>query len=532
MIKNIFKNITDILSIKTFTLFVMVFFPSTIFASSYSTRHFDPISFNMLAIAFLGLLVLTLSINQILLHRSFKKKMESYNSNASYIEKEASISIEQDADLNINELYALPIDILTKLPNRNQLFDYVQKILSVKGSISSKFAVFIVNLDFFRSVNNNLGHEIGDKILIECSSRLKALYQDGAYIARMDGDEFAIVLEIHNMSELFTEVDKLHKEMKKPVLIMNQEVYLSASIGISIFPEHGNNAKELIKNAAAALNVVKNTRRNSYKMYSPEIINYNHQKFNLHSELRQAIEHNEFVLHYQPKVDSKTAEIVGIEALIRWNHPTRGLLYPIDFIPIAEETGIIKYIDEWVLHTACTQLKEWQQEGISSLRLAVNLSAWQFKDQHLVETVIKVLEDTQIPASSLELEITETIAMENLSFTQSTLARLMNMGVTISIDDFGTGYSSLNYLKHFPVSFLKIDKSFVADMIEDKNTLSIVKAIIDVAHALQLKVIAEGVEDQNQFDVLMNMGCDEIQGYHISRPLNVEDIKKRFIGMK
>lgn len=530
MIRNIFKNIADILSIKTFTSIVMVFFATTLYAAADSQQHIDTITPSLYIITALSSVALTLITNYIIHHALLRRRSKGHGHIAAA--KAALDNGEYAAAVDMTQNHTLPIDMLTKLPNRNQLFAHVQSLISHKRDKLSKYAIIIINLDFFRSVNNNLGHEIGDKILLECSKRLQALYKDNSYIARMDGDEFAVVLEVYNTTDLLAAVDELQKEMKKPIKIINQEVYVSASTGISVFPDHGDDAKELIKNATAALNVVKNTRRNNYKMYSPEIISYNHQKFNLHSELRQAIEHNEFVLHYQPKVNSKTSEIVGIEALIRWNHPTRGLLYPIDFIPIAEETGVIKHIDEWVLHTACTQLKSWQQEGIDSLRLAVNLSAWQFKDQHLVDTVIKVLQETEIPPTSLELEITETIALENLSFTQNTLARLMGMGVTISIDDFGTGYSSLNYLKHFPVSFLKIDKSFVADMLGDKNTLSIVKAIIDVAHALQLKVIAEGVEDQNQFDMLMDMDCDEIQGYLISRPLNVEDLKKRFIGNK
>ncbi|MDF2839543.1 MAG: diguanylate cyclase, partial [Clostridia bacterium] len=476
---------------------------------------------DLFVIAVIVFVSITVLFNYIFLRYHLRKSQ-------SVFENEAATAVEDQTTIGeVAPIQSSSVDILTKLPNRKQLFDYLQHVTTNQSKAQGKYAVFIINLDFFRSVNNNLGHEIGDIILQECANRLQALCQDNFFVARMDGDEFAVVMNMSSTDDLSSAADNLLAEIKKPMNVVNQEIYLSACIGISIFPDQGNSVSELIRNATAALNVVKHTMRNSYKIYSPEITEYVHQKFNLHCELRQAIDRNEFELHYQPKINGKTSQIVGIEALIRWNHPTRGLLYPIDFIPIAEETGIIKYIDEWVLFTACTQLEKWLREDIKNIRLAVNLSAWQFKDQHLAETVIKVLEDTGISPKYLELEITETTALENFSFTQNTLTKLMDMGVTISIDDFGTGYSTFNYLKHLPVDFLKIDKSFVSDIISDKNTYSIVRAIIDVAHALQLKVVAEGVENQDQLDLLMGLGCDEIQGYHISKPLNVEDIKKR-----
>jgi EAL domain-containing protein (putative c-di-GMP-specific phosphodiesterase class I) len=271
----------------------------------------------------------------------------------------------------------------------------------------------------------------------------------------------------------------------------------------------------------------KNMGRNNYQAYTPDINENTLQKFKMQKSLRYALEKNELLLHYQPKVDGKTGNLVGMEALVRWQHPERGLIYPAEFIPLAEETGFIKQIDEWVLKTACTQLKKWTSMGHTSLRLAVNLSAWQFKEQHLAEIVAEVLKQTGVNPSELELEITETAAMENLSFTVNTLGKLMSMGVNISIDDFGTGYSSLNYLKHFPINFLKIDRSFVSDIIDDKNTCAIVKAIIDVAHTLNLKVIAEGVETEGQLSMLQGMGCDEIQGYYISKPLPVDELESR-----
>lgn len=432
-----------------------------------------------------------------------------------------------DSDIAKSSLLESDVDILTCLPSRKCFIDHLNSIHFNKTEPDEKYALMLINLDFFRSINNNLGYEVGDSILKECSERLKSTFSDTCSLARMDGDEFALLMEISSSDDIEATADKIFELMKKPILISSQEIYISVSIGIAYLPDKDKDANEIIGNAAFSVNMVKNTRRGSYRVYSTEISKYNFQKFNLHAELNQALKHEEFILHYQPKIDGKTNHVIGIEALIRWNHPKRGLLFPIDFIPIAEETGVIKYIDEWVLHTACSQLKAWTEEGINDMRLAVNLSAWQFKDQHLVGTVEKVLKETGISPGLLELEITETSAIENLSFTQDILAKLIKMGITISIDDFGTGYSSFNYLKNIPINYLKIDRSFIADIINDNNTCSIVKAIIEVAHALKLKVIAEGVENQEQLNVLNELGCDEIQGYLISKPLSVEDLKKR-----
>jgi PAS domain S-box-containing protein len=240
-------------------------------------------------------------------------------------------------------------------------------------------------------------------------------------------------------------------------------------------------------------------------------------------DLHHAIKRGELLLHYQPKIDVRTGELTGMEALVRWQHPKKGLLYPNDFIPHAEETGMIKELDEWVLRTGCNQLKHWNELGYKNIRLSVNLSAWQFRYRNLPETVAAVLEETGIDPSCLELEITETVAIENMKSAVNTLSKIIEMGVNISIDDFGTGYSSLNYLKHFPINYLKIDQTFIADIVENKNTCSIVKAIIDIAHSLNLKVIAEGVETKEQLSVLQRLGCDEIQGFYVCKPLPVMD---------
>lgn len=420
------------------------------------------------------------------------------------------------------------IDSLTQVYNRKYFYEYLNNALEKASATTTQLAVLFIDLDLFKNINDTLGHDIGDLLLIESAARLvNCLGNENKNVARMGGDEFAILLDNFSDKEDVKEIsNKILSTLSSPFIINNYDLLVSASIGISIYPEHGEETHELLKNAASSMYKAKESGRNSFQLYSPEINENTLRRFTMHKNLRRALINDELVLHYQPKVDGKSGELVGIEALVRWQHPQRGLIYPAEFIPLAEETGLIKQIDEWVLNTACLQLRKWINEGQKPLRLAVNLSAWQFKEQHLADTVASVLKNTGVHPNDLELEITETAAMENLNFTVNTLGKLMVMGVNISIDDFGTGYSSLNYLKHFPINFLKIDRSFVSDILEDKNTCAIVKAIIDVAHTLNLKVIAEGVETQDQLTLLKQLDCDEIQGFFISRPLSVAQIEK------
>lgn len=429
------------------------------------------------------------------------------------------------------ELVELNYDNLTVLPNRKLFYDYLNIAVSDAEAVGRKLALLFIDLDLFKDINDTFGHCVGDELLKQAASRLlEAADKDNDAVARMGGDEFAILLtKFKDDEHVYSIAQNILDIFSSPFMIDTHELYISASIGIAIYPGHGNDTHSILKNAASSMYKAKEMGRNNYQAYTPDInINTLH-KFTMQKSLRYALERNELLLHYQPKVNGKTGKLVGIEALVRWQHPERGLIYPAEFIPLAEETGFIKQIDEWVLKTACMQLKKWAAKGHSSLRLAVNLSAWQFKEQHLADIVADVLKETGVNPSELELEITETAAMENLNFTVNTLGKLMAMGVNISIDDFGTGYSSLNYLKHFPINFLKIDRSFISDILDDKNTCAIVRAIIEVAHTLNLKVIAEGVETQDQLKILQSMGCDEIQGFYISRPLPVDELENRMI---
>ncbi len=420
-------------------------------------------------------------------------------------------------------------DCLTKLANRKNFYNHLNLAITDCEHVGNKLAVLFIDLDLFKNINDTLGHDIGDALLQQAANRIAtASSKDTAIVARMGGDEFAVLLTAVESEEYAPAAAKnMLDQLSKPFIIDDHELFLTASIGVALYPGHGKDTHSILKNAASSMYKAKTGGRNNYQIYTSDINENTMQKFNMQKSLRKALDRNELLLHYQPKVDGKSGALVGIEALIRWQHPEKGLIYPAEFIPLAEETGIIKQIDEWVLRTACNQLKKWTTEGHTSLRLAVNLSAWQFKEQHLADIVADVLTQTGIKPADLELEITETAAMENLDFTVNTLGKLMDMGVNISIDDFGTGYSSLNYLKHFPINFLKIDRTFVADILADKNTCAIVKAIIEVAHTLNLKVIAEGVETEDQLKLLRELGCDEIQGFYISKPLSVADLEKQ-----
>ncbi|MGE5632291.1 MAG: EAL domain-containing protein [Caulobacteraceae bacterium] len=447
-----------------------------------------------------------------------------------YKNADTEIAAVQDISLQYsgtNELKQQQYDTLTSLPNRNLFYEHLNQALKDAVYKNTCAAVLFLDLDMFKNINDTLGHNVGDLVLKHAAGRLMESIGKDSTIARMGGDEFAILITgIKGQEDAAKAASKILEAFSGSFVIENHELTVSASIGIAVFPEHGGETHEILKNAASAMHKVKLIGRNDYQIYSPDLAENSLEKFRLINNLRHAIDNEELLLHYQPKVDGKTGELVGMEALVRWQHPEKGLIYPSEFIPLAEETGIIKALDEWVLRRACNQLKQWRELGHTSLRLAVNLSAWQFKEKHLPDIVANVLKETGIDASFLELEITETAAMENLDFTINALSKLMDMGVNISIDDFGTGYSSLNYLKRFPINFLKIDQTFIADILEDKNTYAIVKAIIDVAHTLSLKVIAEGVETKEQLRLLQHMGCDEIQGFYISKPLPADEAEK------
>ncbi|MBN9656492.1 EAL domain-containing protein [Halobacillus sp. GSS1] len=410
-------------------------------------------------------------------------------------------------------------DELTDLPNRYYFMDMVKEAIEEKEGL----AVHFIDLDYFKQINDTLGYSFGDELLKACALRLKMLQDADTFIARMGGDEF-LVLQRHvsQQSDAESWAEKLIEVFRKPVVIDGYELYTSVSIGISLYPEHGKTAEDLIKQSDSAMYTVKEQHRNDYLCYNAAISEEFEQMLSIDSELRKALKDNQLELHYQPQKSIHTGEIVGLEALIRWNHPVKGRISPATFIPVAEKNGQIFEIGDWVIREACRQNKQWQEEGYPAVVVGVNLSALQFLQKDLVTRVKQILEETALAPMYLELEITESMAMTNEEYIIQTLNELRNLGVHVSIDDFGTGYSSLKYLSRFPVSKLKIDKVFISENQEQNQ--AIVKSIIHMSHSLNMKVIAEGVETAEQLDFLKNEKCDEIQGYFYSKPLPPEQL--------
>jgi diguanylate cyclase (GGDEF)-like protein len=415
-------------------------------------------------------------------------------------------------------------DWLTNLPNR-LFFEQLLTETIERTPEHGKLAVCFLDIDHFQKINNSLGHTIGDKLLQIVSKTITQCLRSGDTLARWGGDEFTILLpEIHDLEEVILIQERIFRSFKPGFKIENYHLHITPSIGIAMYPQHGKNVDTLMRNADVALCQVKLKGRNNYLFYHHNLNSQASELLILENSLHSALEQNEFKLYYQPQVNSSTGEITKMEALLRWQHPKLGLISPTKFIPIAEETGLIIPIFEWVLKTACLQNKFWQDTlNLPYLSIAVNISAKQFQQPNLISTVKRVLSETKLNHQCLELEITESVAMQDVELTRKVLSELKEIGVATSIDDFGTGYSSLSYLKDFPIQALKIDKSFVRDLPHGNNLTAITTAIISLAHGLNLAVVAEGVETQEQLNVLRIMECEIVQGYLFSQPLPAED---------
>ncbi|HEX9451303.1 MAG TPA: PAS domain S-box protein [Burkholderiales bacterium] len=414
-------------------------------------------------------------------------------------------------------------DALTGLPNRSLLFDRLNQAIAQANRYQRMIAVAFVDLDNFKFINDSLGHGAGDHVLRISAERLTACLREGDTVARHGGDEFVLLLHDQSGRESVTQVvTRVIEELAAPQVAEGQEFATTCSVGISLYPEHGIDAATLLKNADAAMYRAKAQGKNSFRFYTADMGTHLGERLKLEAQLRRALELGEFVLHYQPKVDLRSRTICGLEALIRWQHPQDGLVSPGRFISVAEEAGLIVPIGEWVLRTACAQVRAWSDAGLPAMMLSVNISARQFKRGDLVETVSRALADAGLPAQSLELELTESLVMENAEEFIETLNALKKLGVSLSVDDFGTGYSSLSYLKRFPVDRLKIDQSFVRDIGTDPDDAAIARAVIQLGHSMDLRVIAEGVETAEQLRFLREHECDEVQGFLFSRPLAVE----------
>lgn len=419
-------------------------------------------------------------------------------------------------------------DELTGLPNRRYFQKYVNGILE-SPTTSHSLSIFLLDLDRFKLINDTLGHVKGDTLLIEIARRLNMYIQEKGKLFRMGGDEFTIAVTNFTTVEDLKEIaDDIIEIVRKPFVIQNLEFHISTSIGIAIYPNDGSDINTLFSHADSAMYLAKDRGKNGYCFYNSDMSEESFQKLTLESELELAIKNNDLVLHYQPQIDLQTNQIVGVEALLRWNHPELGLIPPANFIPLAEEMGLMVNLGEWVLNHACRQMKTWHDQGLTSLKVSINLSPQEFLKQQLVDKVKQVLLETGLTPQCLELEITESMTMDVIRST-SVLEELSTIGIQIAIDDFGTGYSSLNYLKNFQIHRLKIDRSFIRDMMSGNKGEKIVGTIISIAHALNLKVIAEGVETEEQLHFLNNLHCDEIQGYYFSKPLSAKDFEKQYV---
>lgn len=416
-------------------------------------------------------------------------------------------------------------DSLTGLPNRALYTDRLEVAIIEAERHERLIAAMYLNLDRFKTINDTLGHEVGNTLLKEVAIRLKENLRDDDTLARPGGDEFALVLtDIAHLDDVGRVTQKILNSFKAPFRVGEHEMFVTASIGISVYPIDDRTSAGLLKNAAIALTRSKNLGGNAYQFYTAAMNAEAMQRLALDSALHYALERDEFLLHYQPQVDLASGEICGMEALLRWQHPTLGLISPLEFIPLAEETGLIIPIGEWVLRTACAQNKAWQDAGLRALPMAVNLSGRQFTQHALVQTITQVLQKTGLSPHWLELEITESTLILDIQDSIATLNVLSELGINISIDDFGTGYSSLSYLKRFPITSIKIDQSFVRDIHTDPDDAAIVSAIIAMAHGLNMKTIAEGVETQDQLLFLRSRRCTAMQGYYFSKPLPPEDL--------
>ncbi|MCL2345381.1 MAG: EAL domain-containing protein [Desulfobulbus sp.] len=417
--------------------------------------------------------------------------------------------------------HAAQHDALTDLPNRQALLLHLDQWLSNACRQQGSMAVMFIDLDRFKIINETLGHPVGDEVLRAVARSLSAVVRETDYVARLGGDEFAIVLRAIAMSaDAAIVASKIIAALSQPIEIGEHRLHTSPSIGISIFPDDGGDSDALLRHADIAMYHAKATGRNSFQFFSTEMNRATSERLDIESKLRHAIDRGELLLHFQPQFAAGGDEPTGVEALLRWLHPSDGMIGPDRFIPIAEETGIINVIGEWVLRRACHQMADWIATGLPPLRMAVNVSARQLRRRDFSETVASALAESGLPAERLELEITESAVMDNPHHASITLQRLRRMGVTLAIDDFGTGYSSLAYLKRFPINRLKIDRSFVTDIEHDLNDRAIALGTIALAHSLGLKVIAEGVETSEQHDLLCGNDCDEVQGYLFSKPLD------------
>jgi len=424
-------------------------------------------------------------------------------------------------------------DVLTGLPNRMLFMDRIDQAISRAQREDSQFALLFLDIDHFKVINDSMGHAAGDQLLNIVSQRLTQVLRKTDTVARLGGDEFTIILEALDDPKSVESVAKnILKSLDELTLINNKEVHVGGSIGIALYPQDGDSFGALLKNADIAMYRAKELGRQTFQFYENEMSLKAMQRLDLENQIRRALKNEEFLVYYQPKVNLSSGQCIGMEALVRWQHPQRGLISPAEFIPLAEETGLIIQLDEWVMRSACKQFKKWQTSGYTIDSLSVNVSARHFKEGGLLGHCKNVMEDVQLSPQFIEIELTESALVDNYKNAKEILNKIHSMGVKIALDDFGTGYASMAYLKEFPFDTVKLDCSFVKDLPDDKENAAIVKAMIQLVAALNLNLVAEGVETEQQKNYLIENSCMQGQGYLWSQPINASEFEKTFLANK
>jgi len=483
--------------------------------------------------------ILASSFNE--MAEELKKSRDNLEANL----KERTVELSQSNDMLQQEIseressekrlaYIAYYDGLTNLPNRNLFEDRVEQTIAANSRDDVRSALLFLDLDNFKRINDTFGHIVGDELLMGIADRLRMMTRKSDSIthnsndpmfARVGGDEFTVLLsEIKKLEDAAKISQRIIDSLTQPFILNKHEVFITVSIGIAICPDDGNDLFDLMKNADAAMYHAKSKGKNNYQYYKKSMNDTAADRLTLETDLRMALKRKELLLYYQPQVDSLSGKIIGVEALIRWKHPERGLISPLEFIPLAEDTGLIVPISNWVLETACNQSRTWQDKSICDVPISVNLTNHHFQQRTLIKDISELLERTGIQSSDLILEITESTVMEDTDITLKNFQELTKMGLRLSVDDFGTGYSSLSYLKRFPIHAIKIDRSFIKDIITNEDDATIANTIISMAHNLNMIVVAEGVETEDQLRFLLERNCDELQGYLFSSPLPSDEV--------
>ncbi|MCH9673080.1 MAG: EAL domain-containing protein [Gammaproteobacteria bacterium] len=424
---------------------------------------------------------------------------------------------ERRAERHVN--YLAYHDSLTGLPNRTKLIERLERAISRARRTDMKMGVLFLDLDGFKLVNDSLGHDIGDLLLRAVADRLAGCLRDTDTVARLGGDEFTVILgEVHSDEQIGRAARRVLEQLAKPIEVGGREIFVGASIGIAVFPSDGKDVRTLLRSADMAMYRAKDSGRNNYQFYTPDMADRALTRMSLESSIRRALEHEDFIVYYQPLIDTSSGTLCAFEALVRWEHAELGVVSPGEFIPLAEDAGLIGRLGELVIRQVCAQIKEWEGEGLDNVKIAINLSGRQFNDPELVNTIKSILTQYGVRPDALVLELTENTVMQNAEASIEMLDELKALGIALAVDDFGTGYSSLSYLKRLPIDHLKIDRSFVSNVPDDADESAIVRAIVALAHSLRLGVVAEGVEEPAQIEFLQELGCDVLQGFYFSKP--------------